>query len=188
MVAALNNFYLHFLALFVNIGRMGKASPLISTTQAHSGKIVYAHSCLMDENSINRIIITACANGMMKAWKLEGSGALTLTAFFQVDLNGARLTAAVAIPTAHYQVQEKPDDSVSIVSAMSVVSAAATNLVASLHHEIFCIVGLSNGIVESWLLTDDRQRSRGTALASFQDNHAPITQIIRHPNKSSLQV
>jgi hypothetical protein len=177
-----------FTLFYCSSYRAGKGSPLISTCQAHAGKIVYAHSCLLDENSNNRLIVTACSSGMMKAWKLEGNGSLTLTAFFQANLNGAKLCSALAIPCAYYEVNEQPDDSASIASAMSVVSASATNLVAHLHHEIYCVIGLSNGVVESWLLSDNKLRSQATALARFQDQLSPITQILRPPSKTSLAV
>lgn len=165
-----------------------KPSAMLFSIQGHSGRIVYAHSCLLEENTNHRIIVTACSQGMMKAWKLENNGSLTLTAFFHVELNGARLTSALAIPSIYYEFAEAEDMSSAKSTASSVGSGAAGgNVVSSVHREIYCVIGLSNGIVESWMISDHKDRSQSRPIARLQDSLSPVTQLLRHPAKTSLR-
>lgn len=160
---------------------------MLSTAQAHSGRIVYAHSCLLEEDSHHRIIVTACSQGMMKAWKLENTGSLTLTAFFHAELNGARLTSALAVPSTYYEYIDAEDVSSAKSTASSISGGGTGKAVASVHREIHCIIGLSNGIVESWMISDNKDRSQSHAIARIQDSMSPVTQLLRHPAKTSLR-
>jgi len=162
---------------------------------------VYAHSCLLDESLSHRIIVTCCSQGAVKAWKLETRGDLTITAFFHVQLNGLKVTAALAVPVIthdyrelirnnvddEYSESEYSDDEFMSSEEGSSESSEHSRVLAGVYHEIFCVVGYSNGLIKCWRLSNNKSNASAVRLTKHQDKASPINTFIRPPSFLGLQ-
>ena len=168
-------------------------SPILSSTHRHPGSIIFAHSCLLEENTSKRILVTACATGHVKAWKLQEDGELSLMANFHS--NQANLTSmSVAPVVVRLQVQNvvrQEDDTLSqsTLSKQSIHSKESEPKEISEppyynEYEIHCICGFSNGAVESWLISSNKDHSFNVPIQIYRENRVSVSKIMRIPQPS----
>ena len=68
-----------------------KSQRLIWATEAHAGSIIYANGLLTNgdhladssSSTVKKMIVTACAGGIVKVWLQHDNGALMLSSFFR---------------------------------------------------------------------------------------------------------
>lgn len=187
----LNIIVFRIIYLILYYDRNGTTSALLSSAQKHVGKVIYAHSCLLEENNPHRIIVTACTQGIVKAWKLETDGSLIIMAYFQAKHNTAKVTATLAIPIITHEYEDEEllngDEDNDLVFNKSSQITTEKKLIG-VYHEIYCIVGYSNGIIECWCLSSNKKYAISEAITMNQDIISPIQKFIHQPALFSLQV
>jgi len=161
---------------------------------------------LLDESLSHRIIVTCCSQGAVKAWKLEPRGDLTITAFFHVQLSGMmKVTAALAVPVITHEYIEPAavmnnlnkeysdsedgasDDEFLSSEEGSSESGESSRELVGVYHEIFCVVGYSNGLIKCWRLSNSKRNASAVRLTKYQDKASPINTFIRPPSFLGLQ-
>lgn len=142
---------------------------LIKCTEPHSGAIIYAGSISgcnehkHNSSGIDKILITACSKGIVKAWVQHHiSGELLLTSFFKASAAMDSFLPMLLVNTASAAsvekksvMHDKGDTGTLGTNASldgSVTSFAnATGLVVY----VLCLCGLNNGVMEGWVLSSN---------------------------------
>ncbi|KAJ1430043.1 hypothetical protein B484DRAFT_54599 [Ochromonadaceae sp. CCMP2298] len=169
----------------------GRKGPSLLSTQSHPGRIEYMHCCVMSEALSHRMVVTACSQGVVKAWKLEAHGMLTIVSFFHAD--AGKLTCALALPALDTP-QEDVDDDVSEMTSPSVGfyskkgggggeggGSGGNEGGGRGRQDIYCILGFSTGVVECWLLSSAKSRSASRPVARLQDANSAVVSILSPP-------
>ena len=182
-----------------------KHSPILSSSQRHPGKVLFAHTCLLEPNASKRILVTACSAGTVKAWKVQEDGELLLMASFRSEK--AKLTSVSLVPII---TQEKiaegddgmDDDAMSVSSQSTLTKQTSIQSAASeskenssaqkpalrTEYEIHCVCGFSNGVIENWLISSNQKHSYNYPVHVYQENKVSVSKIIRVPQLSDNYV
>ena len=137
----------------------------------------------MDDGESNRIIVTACSQGLLKAFKLEKNGHLTISAYFHANSENSKLTAALAVPVVDYQYEALPVDEHEIG-----IDIEPPQRLVRIDYDIVCLVGFANGVAESWVLSSNPEKSKQHAISRFHDATTMVSDIAKQPSHDSITV
>lgn len=168
---------------------------LSRTPSSHPGKIIFGHSCVLrdTELSSDRMIVTGCSRGVIKAWQLSSTGALKLVAYFK-SANTAKLNTLSVLPIRDFvkYTEDNDDDSNGDDSVIAKKSRAPVDDSSNIsdpespskgkfYYDLYCVCGFSDGIAESWIMSTNNEVSSTTPAAVYQENTCPILSLSRIP-------
>ncbi len=149
-----------------------KRRKCIWTTDAHIGSVVCIVGLLTSgdlrgnsstDTSVKRVILTACTGGIVKVWLQHDSGELLLSSFFKTLQGGVSSLHASFVVTAvepgeGYESSVEKSGSQTLQSQV-LRSVDGSHQSATQGHNkklahIICVCGLSNGVLECWVLSN----------------------------------
>ena len=166
---------------------------LIKRYEAHSGAILYAESISgcneyqVNTTGIDKILITACSKGIVKAWvQHHVTGELLLTSFFHTP-NAMQsflpilLVNTVAASSIEKLSNQREKGSVAENSLASLDGSISTaNAQNAFLVNVLCVCGLSNGEVQGWILSSSSHADTSKSVLPGFSVQSPVWTLVCH--------
>jgi len=193
----------------ISLWRLEKSEyHLIKRTEPHSGAVIYAGSISgcnelkQNTSGIDKIIVTACSKGIVKAWVQHHiSGELLLTSFFKASGPMESFLPMLLVNTASVASVEKR----SVAEGKGDTGTLGTNAsldgsvdsfanASGLVVYVLCLCGLNSGVLEGWVLSSNTDVDSSKSykpfpgvdvmvpLWSLRCHEAPISTIVKMRN------
>ena len=171
---------------------------LVESYEAHQGAILYMKSITgvntdkTNPSGLNKIIITACSGGIVKAWIQEPNGKLQLNSFFKTKQGAMESflplllvnTASIADKNSLVAAPESVEST--MIASIDGSHGSYAEESGEIYVQILCLCGLVSGLVESWNLStnDDKTINNASTVSNMLASRwilpchdAPITSI-----------
>lgn len=165
------------------------------SAEAHRGAIIYMQYVNVGSRQISPMIITACSAGFVKAWVQNADGGFMLSSYFKTSSHMSAFTSVSVTDNQNGLLQYccSSGESLSLAAASTTSLnnvSASTGAQRALLVRVLCICGLSNGSVETWVLSSEKCAQLESALWNDNTHDSPILCLseISQPDECTITI